>query len=355
VEKALSLMETTITAGIPVEIGKIDKELGKLWESSDDTKTRASLINLAIYTEDPSAIAKNTETVAEVAGQHACRAILILANREAKTDQAMAWISAHCHLVGKDRQICSEQITFQLDGQSAEALPNIVFSHLDSDLPFCLWWQAPFREPLDEKLWIWVDRLIFDSATWEKPAQQFATTARIATLSDSSIVLCDLNWTRLYDCRFALASLFDHPAARPGLDAIHTVKIAHAPGARATAIFLLGWLGAQLQWKLQHLLSSDFFVTPDGRHVAFELTEVPGPTISLVQLCTNDACFELTRRGDSDFFQGRIQAPGYPESVSTLRAERSKVTDVLLAELSRGGRHPLYAKALAVVLPLFGE
>jgi hypothetical protein len=43
-------METAVTfdasgLGLPVEIGRIDKELGKLWDSSDDTKTRASLIN----------------------------------------------------------------------------------------------------------------------------------------------------------------------------------------------------------------------------------------------------------------------------------------------------------------------
>ncbi len=38
---------STIEAGLPVEIGRIDQELGKLWEESGDTKTRASLINLA--------------------------------------------------------------------------------------------------------------------------------------------------------------------------------------------------------------------------------------------------------------------------------------------------------------------
>ena len=41
-----------IEPGMPVEIGRIDKELGKLWEETGDTKTRASLINLAIYTEN---------------------------------------------------------------------------------------------------------------------------------------------------------------------------------------------------------------------------------------------------------------------------------------------------------------
>lgn len=347
-------METAISAGLPVEIGRIDKELGKLWESSDDTKTRASLINLAIYTEDAASIAVNTEIIAEIAGQHACRAILILGNPGAPESQARAWISAHCHLVGKGgRQICSEQITFQLDGEAAEALPNIVFSHLDSDLPFCFWWRGDFREPLDEKLWMWVDRLIFDSATWADPVGQFELAARISALGDSSVVLCDLNWTRLYSCRFALAGLFDHPAALPCLARLSSVKIRCAPGCRTTAMLLLGWLAAQLGWKLERLLSSSFFVGSDRRHITFEVEETPGPAISFVQLCAEGACFELCRSADSDFFHGKIHAPGFPDSVATLNAGREKLTDVLLAELSRGGRHPLYAKALAVVKPLF--
>jgi glucose-6-phosphate dehydrogenase assembly protein OpcA len=146
--------EASIEPGLPVEIGRIDKELGKLWESSGDTKTRASLINLVVYTENESTLSADNEVLAAVAGRHPCRAILILGNPSAPTAQAKAWITAHCHLLGKDtRQICSEQITFRLDGDAANALPNIVFSHLDSDLPLCLWWKADFPEPLDEKLW----------------------------------------------------------------------------------------------------------------------------------------------------------------------------------------------------------
>ena len=44
--------QAPIEAGFPVEIGRIDKELGKLWEEVGDTKTRASLVNLAIFTEN---------------------------------------------------------------------------------------------------------------------------------------------------------------------------------------------------------------------------------------------------------------------------------------------------------------
>jgi len=337
--------------GLPVEIGRIDKELGKLWESSDDTKTRASLINLVIYTEDPEALDSNTELISTIATQHAFRAILILANPRASTSDAKAWISAHCHLAGKGgRQICSEQITFQLDGGSAASLPNIVFSHLDSDLPLCFWSQAEFREPLDEQLWSWVDRLIFDSADWKNPAQQFSLTRQIRSLTDEGTVLCDLSWTRLHRWRFALANVFDHSAALACLPLIRKVRIEGAGGTRTTALLLLGWLSAQLAWKL--LPSRTSFSTAEGAEVGFEIVETPCPGISLVELCGEGFCFKLRRSENSEFFHASLHAPGCPDAAMTIGAGRDRLSDTLLAELSRGGRHPLYAKALDAIRPL---
>ncbi len=224
-----------------MEIGTIGKELGKLWEESGDTKTRASLINLAIYTENPDAVPWNTGLIAEIAGEHACRALLIFADPASEKPDARAWISAHCHLAGKgERQICSEQITFELDGEMVRSLPNIVFSHLDSDLPLYFWWQGEFREPLDQKLWSWIDRLIFDSADWQKPVEQLAIARKIATLNAQRTILCDLNWTRLLGTRFALAQLFDHSCANARMREIEKVTI--TTSRRSTGLLLLaGW------------------------------------------------------------------------------------------------------------------
>ena len=245
-----TLEQPTIEPGFPVEIGRIDKELGKLWEETGDTKTRASLINLAIYTENAGSLAENTDLISKIASQYACRALLIFANASAAQSEARAWINAHCHLAGKgERQICSEQITFQLDGDMVAALPNIVFSHLDSDLPLYFWWQEDFREPLDKKLWGWVDRLIYDSAKWKAPAEQFGLVRKIRTLTEVRTILCDLNWTRLVGARFALAQLFDHSCALARVGKIESVAISSA--SHTTGLLLLGWLAAQLGWKLE--------------------------------------------------------------------------------------------------------
>ncbi len=345
-------MEAAVNGpGLPVEIGRIDRELGKLWESDGDTKTRASLINLVIYSEDPGSMDANTELLSSIASRHAFRAILILADPGAAGSDARAWISAHCHLVGKGgHQICSEQITFRLDGGSAAALPNIVFSHLDSDLPLCFWSQAEFREPLDVQLWSWVDRLIFDSRTWKQPAGQFALTGRIASLADPGAELCDLNWTRLHPWRLALANLFDHSAALPCLPEISSVRIACGPDSKTTALLLVGWLASRLKWSL---LSETSFRAPGGHRVDFSTAVVEGEGIASIELGGGRFSFRLARASGSQFFHASLHVPGVPDSTMTLGAGREGVADILLAELGRSGRHPLYHEALAAAGPLF--
>jgi glucose-6-phosphate dehydrogenase assembly protein OpcA len=151
----------TYSLGLAVEIGKIDKELKKLWEQSAGAMTRASLINLAVYSEAPDSLARNTQLISQITQNHACLAIVIGADRTAKENRVEAWISAHCHISrAGSKQICSEQLSFLLEGPCTNLLPSIVFSHLDSDLPFYLWWQGDLHDPMDPQLWAWVDRFI---------------------------------------------------------------------------------------------------------------------------------------------------------------------------------------------------
>lgn len=341
----------TIEAGLPVEIGRIDKELGKLWEDSGDTKTRASLINLAIFTEDAASVEANTAMISGIADEHACRAILIFANPEAPEPKASAWISAHCHLAGKgERQICSEQITFQLDGEMVAAMPSIVFSHLDSDLPLYFWRQGEFRKPLNEKLWSRVDRLIYDSADWKKPAEQFAIVKEIGTFTETRTILCDLNWTRLLGTRFALAQLFDHSCVLAHLKDIRKISISSSN--RLTGLLLLGWLAAQLGWKHQSLLGRESFVSAEGNTIDFEILEASGEAINRCAFSCGKASFEITRERGSAYYHAKVCGDDVGEAPMLVSAGRSKLIDILLMELSRGGKHPLYGKALAAISPL---
>src|SRR5205809_2205434 len=63
--------------GLQVELNKIDSELKKLWAQGEGAMTRASLVNLAVYSEAPGSLEKNTQLIAKIAENHACRPLLL--------------------------------------------------------------------------------------------------------------------------------------------------------------------------------------------------------------------------------------------------------------------------------------
>lgn len=332
--------------GLPVQIGQIDREFARLWEEAGESKVRASLLNLVIYCEEAQTLADNTRILSEIAGRHACRAILIFANRSAPEAAAQAWINAHCQVIGS-RQVCSEQITFRLDGPAVEALPSVVFSHLDADLPLCCWWRAPLRAPVEESLWSWVDRLVFDSADWSDPLTQLPLIRQIGALGDGRTILGDLNWARVLGTRFAIAGLFDHACALSHLSSLDRIAISHAPGCRVTALLLLGWFAARVGWNAGDAEIS--LRRPDGALVPCLLSETTGPSppISRCSFHSGEWEFRLERVGDS--FTGTVGGPDCDDVPRIFAVPRESLPDLLVAELSRGGRHGNYRDALALV------
>src|SRR5437016_8604139 len=265
--------------GVPVAISRIDQELKKLWQQNEGAVTRASLVNLAVYSEEPGSLERNTQLVAKITENHACRAIVIEADCKATDDRVDAWISAHCHVsLAGSKQICSEQISFLLKGSCTTLLPSIVFSHLDSDLPFYLWWQGEFREPMEPQLWAWVDRVIYDSQTWKDFGAQMRLVESAQQEAKQRIVLCDLNWTRLDKVRFALAQFFDHPASHHHFAKMESVTVDFNPGYKSSAILLVGWLAAQLNWKTnqQQMNGSCRFLDSNDRKIDIDLREKAG-------------------------------------------------------------------------------
>jgi glucose-6-phosphate dehydrogenase assembly protein OpcA len=340
--------------GIAVPIGGIERELGRLWEESGDTKTRASLINLAIYNEKEGSLERNSAIIREIAGEHAMRAILIQADPKAEGSTADAWITMHCYPRGsKGGAVCSEQISFQLTGEAARSLQSVVFSHLDSDLPLALWWQADFHAPIDGKLWRWVDRLLFDSRHWKKPSEQFDLIGKIAGLSEARTILCDLNWARSLPLRQALAGIFDTPGTLPELSRLRCLAITHAPGCRTTALLLVGWLAERLGWTLTGTPVNPVFHDPLGGSVALTLNESEGSSISRMELSSEKATFSLVRETGSDLYVTTAKGETLAATTRMVRAPREETREILLAELARGGRHPLYTRAAEAVKALW--
>src|SRR5437660_12712993 len=110
-----------------VAITDIACELKKLWQEGEGSMARASLINLAVYSEKPGSLEKNTQLIARIAENHACRALVIGANRNSKENRVEAWVNAHCHVSrAGNNQIYSQQLSLPRQGTGVQLLPRIV-------------------------------------------------------------------------------------------------------------------------------------------------------------------------------------------------------------------------------------
>jgi glucose-6-phosphate dehydrogenase assembly protein OpcA len=336
-----------ISPGLPVEIGKIDRELKRLWAEGGGAKTRASLINLAVYSEAPGSLPENTKIISEITEAHSCRAIVIAANPAAKENRVEAWINVHCHVSrAGSKQVCSEQLSFLLDGPSARLLPNIVFSQLDSDLPLYLWWQGEFSDPMDAQLWAWVDRVIYDSQTWNDFRVQMGRVETAQAEAKQRIVLCDLNWTRLVQIRLALAQFFDHPASHAHLEEIDRIEIDFGPGSRSTAVLLTGWLAAQLHWTdaKQPSKNALTFRGKNKQEIAVSLREAAGEPISRCVVRCGSLEFKVAHSPKADLLD---VATG--ERSCRMPAGRNDTVRLMSEELMRGGPHRVYLRVMNCV------
>ena len=341
--------------GLAVEISKIDRELKKLWAESAGAMTRASLINLAVYSEASGSLERNTQLIARIAQNHACRAIVIGANPAAKENRVEAWISAHCHVSkAGGKQICSEQLSFLLEGPCTSLLPSIVFSHLDSDLPLHLWWQGEFHDPMDPQLWAWVDRLMYDSHDWKDFDTQMRLVETAQEEAKQRVVLCDLNWTRLDKLRVAVAQFFDHPASHHHFDEIESAQIDFAPDFRSTAVLLAGWLGAQLNWRAEPTKNANEFAFTDSqdRKIDIVLSERAGEPVSRIVLSSGGIEFVVAHAKGADLFEVWRGKRDEKCARQMMPAGSNDPVVLMSDELMRGGPHRVYLRAFNCVRSL---
>jgi glucose-6-phosphate dehydrogenase assembly protein OpcA len=235
-----------------------------------------------------------------------------------------------------------------LEGPCTKLLPNIVFSHLDSDLPFYLWWQGELRDPLDPQLWTRVDRLIYDSQTWRDFREQMRLVELAQSKARQRVVLCDLNWTRLDKIRAAIAQFFDHPASHHHFATMESVNVNFAPGFKSTAILLIGWLSAQLNWKTnqQAMNGGCRFVDVNNRKIDIELCEAAGPPISQVRLHSSGVEFLIRHAACGDLLEVCRHGPNEAGGSQMLPAQTNDVAALMSQELLRGGPHRVYVRAV---------
>jgi glucose-6-phosphate dehydrogenase assembly protein OpcA len=172
--------------------------------------------------------------------------------------------------------------------------------------------------------------------------------------ANQRVVLCDLNWTRLDNLRFALAQFFDHPASHHRLAKISKVQIYFAPGFRSTAILFAGWLGAQLNWRAEQVKSPCElqFTGASVRHIDVDLRERDGEPVNEVALISGDVKFRVSYADCGDLLEvSRTQKDekGIPQ---LMPAGSNDSVGLISEELIRGGPHRVYLNALNCVRDL---
>jgi glucose-6-phosphate dehydrogenase assembly protein OpcA len=338
------------TAGVEVGINSIDRELKKLWQEGGGL-TRASLINLAVYCGERS-MEVSTELISRITRNHACRAILIASDPTGGLKDVRAWISAHCHISRAGaKQVCSEQITFLLPKDSNWMIPNIVFSHLDSDLPLYLWWQGEFPSDTEMPLLKWVDRLIFDSREWENCSHALCGFPdRIKSLA-KRMTFRDINWTRSLSTRQALARFFDNPDNLPALYRLTRVHFDYAPGFRSLAALVVGWLASHLAWTV----SAGKATTPNGAEIEIILNEKEGTALNGGLLEAGARNFRLSRHEGSDFIRAEVFLEEGFSYEFLVPASGDDTLSMINVELGRGSGHQNYLSSLNAALPVLSS
>jgi glucose-6-phosphate dehydrogenase assembly protein OpcA len=317
--------------GLETPISRIERALKQLWEG-DEAKTRASLINLAIYTEDSSLLAADNDLLDHVAAEHACRALLILALPDAQPPRARAWIQALCRPYQGKQAVCSEQISFVLEGGDAAQVQNIVFAHLDSDLPLVVWWQADLTQHFEERFYSRIDTLIIDSSRWSDPAKQFDALRAAMSAETADFDVRDLAWTRSHFMRTALASCFQDAAALQNLAKLQVIRITHLKSQRTAALLLAVWINQRL-----------------GVTLKLELIEKDsGPALQSLVLEGDGVRGEVRRDCDSSFINVCTSC-GQHEHKDLLPADVDSDAELVSEQLSRFHGSTLYSSMLPFV------
>ena len=339
-----SIPSTCPELGLEVSVSDIDSALHQLWQQ-DEARTNASLMNLVIYSEKPGALLENSAIIRDLTRVHACRAILVEIDRKTETRSIRAWITAHCHLSNGHKSVCCEQIAFHLTGIVTGRFRNTVFAHLNSDLPLVFWWQGELSEIFTERLVASIDRLIIDSSSWQDPAAAFRLIEETAAIN-TDLILQDHAWSRTWQFRLGVASIFDDPVAQQALPDINAIQIRYHQAHRNSALQMLAWIAVQAGWKDQAQDKLIAFQSPSGKTIEVTLSpEADGPPLAEIALHFGDKAARIVQAPGGTRVERHIEFGAYKAS-SISPADPILPEELLAQQLSRGGKNSLFQKIL---------
>ena len=348
-----ALALNTSVLGQEVPVARVVSALRELW-SDESAKMRASLMNFAIYSEDPSSLEHNTLLLSELTREHSCRALLILNIPGERQPHLRAWVTAHCQLSNGQKSVCCEQLSFVIEGGNADQVRNTIFAHLDSDLPLVVWWQGELTERLDERFLSVIDALIIDSSQWSSPAQSLRQMMEARAGRTSRFSLSDLTWMRTRCLRLTLAAAFQSAPLLADLPKLNRVVVHHAKGHRLGGLMIAAWMGTQLHCQVGQGQGIRL-VREAGEDIAVELHEANGScAIQGLELSGPGISIRIRRDPVSGLSHTMIDHPSiHQETVHPVPANTE--VDMIGEQLSRLGGTTRYFETTPLLLALLEQ
>jgi glucose-6-phosphate dehydrogenase assembly protein OpcA len=359
----------------PANVGEIEAELSAMWRSPAEASgaetpvTHASALTLLVYVDCEKSAQEVSNMLAEVTQQNPCRAVVMVMDPKGSPPVLMASVSAHCHMPAEgERQICSEQITLNAQGETGPELASVVLPLTLSGLPIYLWWRAE-----DFALATYFDQIvrvtqhvIVDSARFAETGADLRALAAWLEKHSGRIRLSDLNWARTTPWREVVAQCFDSPDRRPYLERIRELRIefetdsARFSTQRAQSLLLAAWLATRLGWEFQraetrgeNMPRALYFQSGAGEvKVERVLRKVEGGGAGVCfsfVIEADGARFSFSRGPDGKVVQTLAEVPGLPPIGRTVRIEARDEVELLNNELLLVGRDHVYEEALALV------
>jgi|694.fasta_scaffold01500_17 glucose-6-phosphate dehydrogenase assembly protein OpcA len=249
-----------------IQVGNIDEELNKLWESqAQKNQVRACLFNLIIYSHEQRRAAYLHQIVQAILDKFPCRIIFIQAVKDVSEEFLRASVSNA--MVGQgDVTIACDQINIDATENQIHRVPFVVLPILVPDLPvYLVWGQDPTSEErILPHLQRFASRLIFDSESADN-LPDFSQKI-LHLLDTTSLEIRDVKWASIGGWRDIFTQTFDSPQRIEHLRTCKDLQITYngrksifVTHTEITPLYFQAWIAAQFDWILISMETKEEF------------------------------------------------------------------------------------------------
>ena len=203
------------------------------------------------------------ERAAKMAEKHPSRLLILDGTRSDDTVEVTTSASR-----GGGMTVLSQRVDLAIGDADPRNVATLVHDISIAGAHTVLWWSsADMSCELLEALVPIVDSIAIDSSGAQRGVEALRAAVTFVAKHPSA-TLCDLAYMRLAPWREMIAQFFDDPALYHDLFSLRRLEV--AAGSDAETLYLAGWLGSRLSWRVR---DRETFVAHDGTAIPFVRTK----------------------------------------------------------------------------------